>query len=90
MAATVLRTGRLRALLADRRTDAFVEALHGLQHPELWLKNSLRAMAMALRSKEATKEAQLATCKDIYRKVASMQKGGPQKGQPHLRAPMLY
>jgi len=46
------RTSRLSSLLHDPTTSAFVEALHGLQHPELWLKDGLRAMRLLLQSPE--------------------------------------
>jgi len=63
------RTGRLRSLLTNSASEAFVEALHGLQHPELWLKDSLRAMSLVLRSKTLTPAQQQAECAALFATV---------------------
>lgn len=56
--ATRARAATLAALLADPTTDAFVESLHGLQHPELWLKDACKAMLKVLHGKGPQAEAQ--------------------------------
>jgi hypothetical protein len=58
---------------SDPTTDAFVEALHHLQNPQLWLSDGLKAMSKALRSKsmsplEAKKKA-LAIYKKTHARV---------------------